>query len=182
MLRIPLVMLVAFVSIAPAQYCGLLGAGIFAQDSKNTFLGIISQSPYETESIMNPYGDYGSEYSSTSIFNTYSDFGSKYSDYSPANEYSNKPPLIITVDQNGEPILLALLSRNKYATTPRDWLGTAPIVNPDALIPFLQTAKCGPVALGKSLKRKAALTAKPPGHFGVDLLGRRLSPVTPPTP
>lgn len=90
------------------EVCDIVkGARLIAQDDKNTFLGKITNS-YDSESIFNDYGTYGSEYSSTSIWNEYATFGSEYSSYSPHNSYTSTPPMII---KNGE--LLGYLSANK---------------------------------------------------------------------
>jgi len=58
------------------------------------FLGKLTLNRYDTESIMNQYGSYGSKYSATSIFNKYSNYGSKYSSLSPYNPYTSTPPTI----------------------------------------------------------------------------------------
>ena len=66
---------------------------LLAQDGQ--FLGILSSNKYQTDSVMNEYGTYGSKYSSTSIFNQYSQYGSRYGFYSPFNPYTSTPPQII---------------------------------------------------------------------------------------
>lgn len=58
------------------------------------FLGILSSNKFQTESVMNEYGSYGSRYSSTSIFNKYGTYGSEYNTLSPFNRYSKTPPHI----------------------------------------------------------------------------------------
>lgn len=84
------------------------GAVIIAQDDANTYLGKIT-SPYDSDSIFNEYGTYGSEYSFTSIWNDYSTFGSEYSTYSPFNEYTSTPPMIIKDKR-----IIGYLTTNKY--------------------------------------------------------------------
>lgn len=66
---------------------------LLAQDGQ--FLGILSSNRYQTDSVMNEYGSYGSKYSSTSIFNQYGLYGGRYASYSPFNPYTNTPPKII---------------------------------------------------------------------------------------
>ncbi|NTV46573.1 MAG: hypothetical protein HGB11_08675 [Chlorobiales bacterium] len=83
------------------------GAVLIAQDDQNTFLGKITNS-YDSESIFNEYGTYGSEYNSASIWNEYATFGSEYSSYSPHNSYASTPPMII---KNRK--ILGYLSANK---------------------------------------------------------------------
>jgi len=59
------------------------------------YLGRLSANPYETDSVSNPYGKYGSPYSSDSINNPYGKYGSPYSSDSINNPYGSNPPLII---------------------------------------------------------------------------------------
>lgn len=70
---------------------------LLAQDGQ--FLGTLSSNKYQTDSVMNEYGTYGSKYSSTSIFNQYSQYGSRYGFYSPFNPYTSTPPQIILKGQ-----------------------------------------------------------------------------------
>ncbi len=72
----------------------LYGADVYAQDMNNTYLGSISNQ-YDSNSILNRYGMYGSKYSSSSIWNEYGQYGGKYGVYSPFNKYSANPPMII---------------------------------------------------------------------------------------
>ena len=83
------------------------GAVLIAQDDKNTYLGKITN-PYDSESIFNEYGTYGSEYNSASIWNQYATFGSEYNSYSPHNSYTSTPPMIIKNKK-----ILGYLSTNK---------------------------------------------------------------------
>jgi hypothetical protein len=82
-------------AIASEELCTIVsGAVLIAQDDENTYLGKITNS-YDSESIFNEYGSFGSEYSSSSIWNKYATFGSEYSSYSPFNKYTSTPPMII---------------------------------------------------------------------------------------
>jgi hypothetical protein len=74
----------------------LEGAFIVAGDGH--FLGVITTDSYNSKSILNEYGDYGSEYSTDSIFNEYGDYGGEFSEYSPFNEFTSTPPKIYTKD------------------------------------------------------------------------------------
>lgn len=69
-------------------------ASVVAQDSENTSLGKIVNS-YNTNSIFNEYGDFGSQYSTKSIWNQYGSFGGEYGTYSPFNKYAASPPMLI---------------------------------------------------------------------------------------
>lgn len=73
------------------------------------YLGKLCLNRYESESITNQYGTYGSKYATTSIWNQYSTYGSKYSSLSPFNQYTSTPP---TVYLKGRKV--GLLTKNKY--------------------------------------------------------------------
>ena len=80
---------------------------LLAQDGQ--FLGILSSNKYQSDSVMNQYGSYGSKYSSTSIFNRYGQYGSPYASYSPFNPYTSTPPQVILRGQ-----WVGLLTTNKF--------------------------------------------------------------------
>ena len=71
----------------------------FLRAGDGQFLGQITASPYGRESILNPYGPYGSQYSATSIFNKYSKYGSQYGQYSINNPYTGSPPDLFIAGQ-----------------------------------------------------------------------------------
>ncbi len=83
---------------------------LYADDGTGTFLGEISSNKYDTDSIANEYGNYGSKYQTKSIFNQYGNYGSKYSQYSVFNQYATNPPKIL--DKNGK--VVGYLTANKY--------------------------------------------------------------------
>lgn len=89
------------------------------------YLGRLTLNKYDSNSIYNQYGNYGSKFSSTSIFNKFSNYGSKYSSLSPFNPYTNTPPYIYL-----RGIKYAFLSVNKF-------LGLKTI-DPNRLIKFLE--------------------------------------------
>ncbi len=69
------------------------GSYLIAQNGQ--LLGKITDNIYDTDSILNEYGPYGSSYSGTSILNEYSDYGSKYGQNSINNPYCSTPPKLI---------------------------------------------------------------------------------------
>lgn len=79
------------------------------------FLGILSSNKFQTESVMNEYGLYGSRYSSTSIFNQYCKYGSEYNILSPYNRYSQTPPRIFI-----RGTLIGYLSANQFVNNRLD--------------------------------------------------------------
>jgi hypothetical protein len=60
-----------------------------------THLGRLNADRYDSESVANPYGKYGSPYSSSSTNNPYSTYGSPYSSQSASNPYTSTPPIVI---------------------------------------------------------------------------------------
>lgn len=72
--------------------CGNGESFIMASDGQ--YLGKLCLNKFDTESILNTYGPYGSQYSTTSIYNKYSLYGSQYSSLSPFNLYTSTPPYI----------------------------------------------------------------------------------------
>lgn len=66
--------------------------------SDHVFLGCFSCSQYNSDSIWNTYGQYGSQYSAKSIWNEYGQFGSEYSAHSPWNEYASRSPVLVDRD------------------------------------------------------------------------------------
>lgn len=90
------------------EVCGLVnGSVLIAQDSQNTYLGKIVNS-YQSDSIFNEYGTYGSEYNVGSIWNEFGTFGGEYNSYSVANAYTTTPPMIIKNKK-----IIGYLSANK---------------------------------------------------------------------
>jgi hypothetical protein len=58
------------------------------------YLGKLSLNRFDSESIFNEFGSFGSKFSSTSIWNTFSNYGSAFSSLSPFNKFTNTPPMI----------------------------------------------------------------------------------------
>ncbi len=73
---------------------------IYGGQSHKQFLGCLNCSEYDSNSVMNTYGNFGSSYSSTSISNSYSEYGSPYSQYSACNQYATNPPVIVDSQGN----------------------------------------------------------------------------------
>lgn len=118
------------------QLSQYLGSYIFAQDSALTYLGKASSNPFESDSITNTYGSYGSPFSSTSIRNTYSNFGSAFATYSAYNSFTSSPPILYTLS-GGRYIAQAYLTKNTFLY---------PRVDPDLLLAYLTSLGSVPVA------------------------------------
>lgn len=83
---------------------------IYGGEDHDVFLGKLNASKYDSKSIWNEYGTYGSEYNTNSIWNEYGTYGSEYSSYSPFNSYASYPPVI--VDEEGN--FYGYFTVNKY--------------------------------------------------------------------
>lgn len=83
---------------------------IYGGEDHDVFLGKLNASKYDSKSILNEYGTYGSEYNANSIWNEYGTYGSEYSSYSPFNSYASYPPVI--VDEEGN--FYGYFTVNKY--------------------------------------------------------------------
>ena len=74
---------------------------LFGGPNHDVFLGCMNCSSYDTGSVCNSYGEYGSSYRINSIWNTYSTFGNSYNLSSPWNAYSVDISVPVIVDRNG---------------------------------------------------------------------------------
>ena len=86
-----LVMLLVFILPSPVFADYLL----FSDD--NDFHGCLDCSKYDSNSVCNKYGEYGSKYNSNSIWNKYG-IGSKYNNSSPFSKYGTG---LKVVDRDG---------------------------------------------------------------------------------
>ncbi len=70
-------------------------AAVVAED----YLGQLSENPYLSESIANPYGA-GSPYKADGVKNPYSEYGSQYSNNSVSNPYATNAPKLYDSEGN----------------------------------------------------------------------------------
>ncbi len=66
----------------------------FIQAENGQFLGKLNPNKFDSDSIFNKFGPYGSKFSNTSIFNKFSDYGSQFSAFSPFNKFTTTPPIL----------------------------------------------------------------------------------------
>jgi len=71
---------------------------IYSDESPREFLGCLNCSEFDTSSLWNEFGSYGSKFSTTSIRNQFSQYGSKFSTLSACNKLASKPPLVVDSD------------------------------------------------------------------------------------
>ncbi len=72
---------------------------LYGGSSHKQYLGCITCSEFDSNSICNEFGTYGNSFSSKSIWNEFSEFGNEFNADSPWNEYSSSAPVI--VDKSG---------------------------------------------------------------------------------
>ena len=72
---------------------------VFGGPGHRAYLGCLSCSEIEMDSVFNSVGPHGSAVASESIWNTVSEYGSQVSPYSACNQVASDPPVI--VDQDG---------------------------------------------------------------------------------
>ena len=107
------VFLVCFCLFLPASAFAITPPLIIVADDYNyTYLGELTTNTYDSDSIFNEYGTYGSKYGSKSIWSKYGTYGSEYSSYSPFNPYAFSPPMIVDGDYN----VVGRLTVNEYMT------------------------------------------------------------------
>lgn len=100
----------------PLTCSGLAGGQVFGADGQ--YLGRLTNQ-FDSQSILNTFGQYGSQFSSTSMYNTFSSYGSAFSSLSAYNTLASSPPLLFVGSQ-----FAAYVSKNTIKT---------PRVDPDAL-------------------------------------------------
>lgn len=83
---------------------------IYGGQNNQVYLGCINCNKFDSKSIWNAYGNYGSTFSSTSIWNEFGSYGGGFSQYSPFNNFTSTPPII--VDSNGG--FYGYLTSNQY--------------------------------------------------------------------
>jgi hypothetical protein len=85
-----LLLLIASSSYASSQNLHLYGGADYTE-----YLGCMDCSRFDSKSIWNAFGDYGSNFSNTSIWNDLNNYGDPNNPLSPWNKVSNKAPKII---------------------------------------------------------------------------------------
>src|SRR3974377_636501 len=75
-----------------------LAAAISAYAQESNYLGRLSSNPFDSQSVANLYGVYGSRYSPNSINNPYGQYGSAYSPFGVSNPYTFNAPRLIAQD------------------------------------------------------------------------------------
>jgi len=97
---------------------------IFGGRNHQVYLGCLSCSEYESDSVFNAYSRFGSSYSAESIFNKYGEYGSRYSVFSACNPYASDPPVIVDSAGNfyGRLTVNQYHSQRTFIASAREWI------------------------------------------------------------
>lgn len=87
---ISIVILIFAASYATSQNLHLYGGADYSD-----YLGCLNCSRFDSKSIWNAFGDYGSSFSNTSIWNDLNNYGDSNNPLSPWNTITTKAPKII---------------------------------------------------------------------------------------
>jgi hypothetical protein len=98
-MRMVFLVILIMIGMAPSFANAQTELLIFGGRGHDVFLGCLSCSRFDSDSVLNKFGTYGSQYSSDSIWNRYGTYGGSYGTYSPCNRYSSNPPVV--VDRSG---------------------------------------------------------------------------------
>lgn len=86
-------LIVTFIVVSALGF-GVVSADPYIVSPDGTYLGKLNNNRYDPDSVVNPYGQYGSKYSPKSINNEYGEYSSRYSPKSPNNPYATQAPNI----------------------------------------------------------------------------------------
>ena len=81
--------------IATSSFVTSQNLHLYGGDDYTEYLGCLDCSRFESKSIWNAFGDYGSSFSNTSIWNDLNNYGDANNPLSPWNTVSNKAPKIV---------------------------------------------------------------------------------------
>ncbi|MEN8817216.1 MAG: hypothetical protein ABF274_10170 [Nonlabens sp.] len=90
---------------------------LYGGDDYTVYLGCLDCSRFDSKSIWNAFGDYGSSFSNTSIWNDLNNYGDANNPFSPWNTVSNKAPKIMDDAGKFQGYLSANLSLKGRATS-----------------------------------------------------------------
>lgn len=99
-LRIPFFALLLSILTSTETFGQQKALLLYGGKNHDKFLGCLNCSRYDSSSIWNAYGTYGSPYNSDSIWNRYGNWGAPYNSESPWNKYSSSAPVIVDNEGN----------------------------------------------------------------------------------
>ena len=74
---------------------------LYGGQNHDIFLGCYDCGHFESDSICNRFGLYGSRFNSESIWNRFGTYGSRFSSFSPWNKFSSGSDVPVLVDRSG---------------------------------------------------------------------------------
>ena len=74
---------------------------IFGGAEHDDFLGCLTCSEFDSDSICNGFGSYGNEFSSSGMWNEFAGYGNEFSSDSPWNEFASGNSVPVLVDRDG---------------------------------------------------------------------------------
>ena len=71
---------------------------VYGGADEDVFLGCLTCSEYDSDSIFNQFGPHGNEFASESIRNRFSVYGSRFSHLSACSSSASDPPILVDED------------------------------------------------------------------------------------
>ena len=84
--------LLIYTYVGLAQTPALL---LFGDKDHDVFLGCLDCSRFESSSVCNRFGEFGSRFNAKSIWNRFGNYGSRFSTKSPWNKFAADPPVVV---------------------------------------------------------------------------------------
>ncbi len=88
---------------------------LYGGDNHDVYLGCLTCSDIDSDSIWNDIGTYGSNINSKSIWNNIGTYGSDMNDYSPWNSSGSNPPVVVDKQGNFYGYFTVNTSKSKRA-------------------------------------------------------------------
>jgi len=73
---------------------------LFGGDSHKVYLGDLTSSKFDKDSVWNQFGEHGNPFNTNCIWNNFGPYGGEFSNDSPFNEFASNPPVIVDVKGN----------------------------------------------------------------------------------
>lgn len=99
MKKIMSIFLVISLTLILSSITILASGNLHLVGSDGVYLGKLTTNQYDSKSVFNEVGKYGSDVSMTSIWNDVSPYGSPVSSKSAFNDVASEPPLIVSNDE-----------------------------------------------------------------------------------
>ena len=108
---------------------------LYIYGADDEFLGFFNKNKFDSYSICNQFGSYGSKFSSKSIWNQFGSYGSDFASLSAFNDFSTSPPILYAQEINGGAVTPIYYITTNETKNPR--------IDPFLLLSVLQANDCG---------------------------------------